>query len=285
MAPWLNTALALLALGLAALLLAAGIGAAAWRRSTARLVERLWAPAGSRPPGRVDFRELEGLPEPVARYFRLVLKDGQPLVRRARLSQEGGFRLRPGGRAWAAMQARQCFAARGRGFVWDADIRLLPLLTVRVRDAYVQGRGLMQARLMSWLPLVAERGKPELDAGALQRYLAEAVWFPTALLPGQGVRWRGMDGHRAEATLEDSGTRVSLEFRFNQAGEIAEVYTPGRYRAVEGSYRLTPWSGRYGSYGERNGMRIPLEAEVSWDLPGGRFTYWKARITQLEHEF
>jgi hypothetical protein len=47
------------------------------------------------------------------------------------------------------------------------------------------------------------------------RYLAEAVWLPTALLPVNGVRWSPIDENRALATLQgDDDVSVSLEFRF-----------------------------------------------------------------------
>jgi hypothetical protein len=63
-------------------------------------------------------------------------------------------------------------------------------MKVRVRDTYVTGQGSMQGKILSLVPVFDERGQAELNTGALQRYLAEAVWCPTALLPGEGVKWR-----------------------------------------------------------------------------------------------
>jgi hypothetical protein len=37
------------------------------------------------------FRELEGLPAPVGRYFRLVLNEGQPMVSGVRVRHTGTF--------------------------------------------------------------------------------------------------------------------------------------------------------------------------------------------------
>jgi len=139
--------------------------------------------------------------------------------------------------------------------------------------------------LLSFMPLADEQGKAELTAGALQRYLAEAVWFPTALLPGAGVRWSSIDNHRALATLTDSGTTVSLEFHFNDIGEITGVFTPGRYRHVNGKYELTPWKGHHRNYQERGGMRIPTEGEVEWHLPTGRFSVWRGKIVEVKYDF
>jgi len=109
--------------------------------------------------------------------------------------------------------------------------------------------------------------------------------MPTALLPGAGVKWCAIDESRALATLTDSGTTVTLEFRFNDAGEVTSVFTPGRHRAIDGKYELTPWEGHFGRYEERDGMRIPVEGDVEWQLQDGVFPYWKGRILNVRYDF
>ena len=218
-------------------------------------------------------------------YFRCALEEGQPLIHSARITQVGEFRARQADHGWNRFEARQFFSAQPPGFVWDASIRMAPLIKVRVRDTYVAGQGSTQGKILSIVPVVDERSKAELNAGALQRYLAEAVWFPTALLPSEGVKWNAIDNSRALATLTDGGTTVSLEFQFNDIGEITGVFTPGRYRDAEGKYELTPWAGHFFNYEERHGMRIPLEGDVEWQLPGGSFPYWKGRIATVQYDF
>ena len=169
--------------------------------------------------------------------------------------------------------------------MWDATIRTLPLLPVRVRDAYLNGQGSMLARIAGLITVVHDEDKPELTQAALQRYLAEAAWFPTALLPSQGVRWSTIDEHTALATLSDSSASVSLAFHFNTQGEIIKVYTAQRFREVNGRYEPTPWAGHFRDYQERGGMRIPLEGEVEWQLGEKRLPYWRARITSVEFDF
>lgn len=120
----------------------------------------------------------------------------------------------------------------------------------------------------------------------MQRYLAEAVWLPTALLPIENLQWRAIDDERALATLTDTDLSVSLEFRFNDSGEIIGVYTPGRYfREDDGSYVLKPWAGYHRAYEERSGIRIPIEGGVEWQLPNGRLPYCILKIVGIEYEF
>ena len=121
--------------------------------------------------------------------------------------------------------------------------------------------------------------------GALQRYLAEAVWFPTSLLPSQGVSWSPIDERRAKATLEDSGITVSLEFEFNDKGEVIGVYTSGRYREVNGTFELTPWRGRFSNYVEVDGYHIPSEGEVEWQLKDTNYPYWRGKLLDVQYEY
>ena len=265
--------------------MAVGIGAIRWTRDTSNLVKRLKTPHVDSVESVVDFKELAGLPKPVERYFRLVLNEGQPVVRSAMLTQEGGFRTSPSNEQWAKMTAVQHFSGAPPGFIWAARITIAPFMTVRVRDAYLEGQGSMQGEVLSLITIMNEHDKSELNEGALQRYLAEAVWFPTALLPSQGVMWSEIDDYTAKATITDSNTTISLDFLFNEAGEITGAYTPGRYREVNGNYKLTPWAGHFHKYELRNGIRIPVEAEVSWELPEGSFPYWKAEITGIEYTY
>jgi hypothetical protein len=156
-----------------------------------------------------------------------------------------------------------------------------------VRDAYVAGQGSMQARLLAFASVMNEHDNLKLNMGALQRYLAEAPWLPTALLPSDSLKWSAIDEQRALAMFTDSGLTVSLDFRFNIAGEITGVFTPGRYREVGGGYELTPWAGyhRGRGYEKHDGMRIPVKGEVEWQPSIGPLPYCKLKIVGVKYEF
>jgi hypothetical protein len=284
MALWVKFTLAGLGLIIVAGL-AIWLASVRWNGNTRQLVEKLTQAAPAKETKTVTFTDLDQLPAPVARYFRVALKEGQPFIRSARIAQTGQFRASEAEDGWVPFEATEYFSSRPPGFVWDASIRMAPLMDARVRDGYVAGQGAMQVKVLALVAIMDERGKAELNAGALQRYLAEAVWIPTALLPGEGVSWSAIDHNRALATLTDSGVTVSLEFRFNDAGEVTEVFTPGRYREVNGKYKLTPWAGRFWGYAERDGMRIPLEGEVEWQAPSGNLPYWKGRLVEVDFDF
>jgi hypothetical protein len=129
----------------------------------------------------------------------------------------------------------------------------------------------------------ADSGRPELNSGALHRYLAESVWYPTALLPGPALQWSPVSDTKALARLTDSGLTVSLEFWFNEPGEITGVYSPGRWGRFDGGYQQIPWEGHFRNYRERDGMLTPAEGEVGWCSMGQWQCVWKGRVVEADY--
>ena len=254
-----------------------------WRRRTSTLVARLHRVPGPAGPS-FSASDLDGLPCPVKRYFQAVLREGQPRVRGARVSQTGDFLVDPAGPSWRPFAATQHFATRPAGFVWDARIGAAPGVGILVRDAFVDGAGSMEASFMALHRLMLVKGTPDVAAGALHRYLAEAVLFPTALLPAEGVAWAAVDESTARATLTAGSVTVSLDFRFGPHGLVASVFTPARSRDVGGRGVPTPWQGRWWAYEERGAMRVPTQAEVEWILPEGPQGYWRGRLADVAYD-
>lgn len=272
-------ALTVLAGGIAGIAAGAAVaGNLLWNRATGKAFRRLEAAPPDSRSETFSLDSLAGLPAPVVRYFQFALTPGQPIRSRFAFEQEAEFRTGGLGAPWSPLTAEQRFSTQPPGFVWDARIRMAPLVEVRVRDSYLDGAGAMRARIAGVIPVVDQSGSPELAAGALHRYLAEAVWFPTALLPGQGVVWEPIDDRSARATLTDGRTTVSLDFRFGENGEIVQAYTPARARDVNGTAVPTPWLCSYRGYAEVDGMRVPAEGEVGWVLPEGLLSYWRGKV-------
>lgn len=99
----------------------------------------------SSPPTRYDARELEGLPAPLQRYFRAVLKVGQPIITAVTIDITGTFNMSNTGEQWKPFTSRQHGVTRQPGFLWDAKNVMLPGLTARVVDSYIAGKGLLHA--------------------------------------------------------------------------------------------------------------------------------------------
>jgi hypothetical protein len=262
---------------------ATAVAALALRRRFARrratLVAALDAAAETGTAGTYDPAELAGLPDPVRRYLDHVLPRGHPYTRSVELHQSGEIRIgdRPD---WHPFTAVQRFAVDPPGFVWDADVGMAPLVWVRVLDAFVGGEGHLSAKVWSVVPVADATPGPDLDRGELLRYLAEAAWFPTALLPGRGVAWEPVDGSRARATLSVGETTASVLFHFD-GPRIARVEAERPRSHPDGSQTPVPWTGYWRDYERRDGVLVPTRGHVEWNLDGGDWQYWRGRVEAI----
>lgn len=261
------------------------IGSRRWTAATRTLWRELDATRQRNFNHRYDARELEGLPLPVQRYFRVVLKDGQPVVTAATVHHTGCFNFSLAREQWKPFKSAQHVVTRRPGFVWDARIVFLPGIAVHVHDAYIAGTGLLKASLSGLWVMADLHDEGELARGELIRYFAETAWYPTALLPSQGVRWIAVDDHQADATLEDGAHSVTMRVKFDHAGLIETVRFEQRGAMIGNKIVQTPWEGRWSNYAERNGMRVPLTGEAAWITAQGRRPYWRGTINTVSHEF
>ncbi|MDM0113713.1 hypothetical protein QTI66_16255 [Variovorax sp. J22R133] len=234
---------------------------------------------------RYHARELEGLPAPVQRYFRAVLKDGQPIISAVTVEVAGTFNLSATREQWRPFTSRQRVVTHRPGFLWDARVSVLPGLTVRVYDGYLGGEGQLRAAVLGLFTVADLHGGGEIARGELMRFLAEMAWYPTALLPSQGVRWDALDDRSAYATIADGPLTLTLRFRFDDDSLIDSVRAEARGAMVGKKMIMIPWEGRWSNYQVRDGMRVPITGEAAWLRPEGRKPYFLGAITALTYEF
>lgn len=222
------------------------------------------------------------LANPVARYFDFVLPEERQRIVRAHIEWKGTFLARRGGRP-LSFKAHQHFIITPPEFIWEATMAMLPGIRVHVRDSYRNRRGTTRARIAGIIPLVNQPGTPASAEAALQRFLGEAVWFPTALLP-PSVTWRPVNRESATATLVDGDISASINFHFGARGEVTGCSVM-RQRDVGGESVLTPWRTRTWDYDSVDGFTVPRAAEAEWILPDGPLTYWRGTVERLTYEF
>jgi hypothetical protein len=258
------------------------VGQWRWSSKTSALLEALEATRVGGPPEVFDPAELRSLPEPVVRHLLQVLPAGTPMIRAAEIVHRGTFNLSPTGETWKPFTSRQRVVTRRPGFVWDGRVSVAPGLAVHVHDAYVDGEGILEPAFLGLHTLSRVRDRGEVARGELMRFLAEAAWYPTALLPSQGVQWTPIDASSARATLIDGPLGISMTFHFGSDGLIDTLSVEDRGRAIGDRIVPTPWEGRMSDYQRRDGMLIPLQAEVAWLTPEGRRPYWRGTVTEID---
>ena len=241
-------------------------------RQTRRQVVSLFSQAETGPVKTYDPTQLTNLPTPVQRYFRHVLKPGQPYLRSVRLRHDGQFKTDLK-KDWISITGEEYFLADTPGYSWNGHTTWFSAC-----DQYVAGRGSLTVRLLGVFPVVRGTG-PSFDQGELLRWLAEAVWFPTGLLPGGRTVWSPIDDDSATLTLTDRDQTVACVMHFNQQGELVR-YQAQRY---SDETHLGTWTGHLSDYREWHGLRIPTQATAAWVKQGEEMPYARFILREIEY--
>lgn len=234
---------------------------------------------------------METLPPPLRRHLHYAIGDGAPALRTARLRHDGFFRTSPAG-SWWPIAGEQYFTTARPGFVWAARVRPAPLVWVDARDALLHERGHMLVRALSAIPLANASGA-EIDQGATLRWLAEAAWFPYALV-SDCIQWEAIDDRSARATIRYEGPPASAVLEVDDEGKLVRARAE-RYRDLGGGRSaLAAWGGEYRDYRRFNGFRVPASVEVAWNPGTGpdavpmpedmaSFAYARFRVHTLDY--
>ena len=145
-------------------------------------VTQLFAESKNISAKQFTFKQLEGLPEPVERYFRHVLKDGQPYISYVRLTHNGQFKTDLK-KDWVNITGEQYFTTEKPGFIWKGITSMFV-----ARDMYIANEGRLIATILSAINVADIHGKPQYNESELLRWLAESIWFPTNLLPSERLK-------------------------------------------------------------------------------------------------
>lgn len=219
-----------------------------------------------------NLKQISDLPQPVQRYFRHVLKEGQPYVSYVRLTHDGQFKTDLD-KDWIDIEGEQYFTTEKPGFIWIGKTSMFT-----ARDMYLRNSGKITVTLFSLFNVVNGKGN-KYDQGEILRWLGESVWFPTNLLPNEHLSWTSIDSKTAELSFNYNDLSLSYIVSFNDKGEITQLETK-RYM---GEDSLESWVGKLSDYKEINGMIIPTKIEAVWRLDTGDHSYAKFSIKKIEY--
>ncbi|SHL35994.1 DUF6544 family protein [Flavobacterium chilense] len=215
--------------------------------------------------------QLNGLPKPVQRYFKYVLKDGMPYISSVRLKHKGLFKtnLKSG---FINIKGEQYFSVQKPQFTWKGTT-----LFFTARDSFIADKGNLKVSLFNIFTVVDAKGR-EINEGEMQRWLAESVWFPTNLLPSENITWIAMDENSAKLSFLYKEISFDFIVTFNTVGEIVTLETQ-RFM----TNKREPWLCKMENYKEINGVKIPVSAEVIWKLKTGDFSYAKFKVIAIKY--
>jgi hypothetical protein len=228
----------------------------------------------------VDKEGLSDLPPIIQKWLTNSGVIGSQLISNVYLVQELQLKMKPEQTGWNNGTAEQYFTIQPPAFNWNINTEMNPVLSVAGRDKFEKGKGEMIIKLFSLIPVAEAKNDKKVNQATLQRYLAEIVWFPSAAL-SQYIKWENIDDYSARATMEYKGTKGSGEFHFDKDGNF-EKFVAMRYQDSK-AMKPTEWTVIATKSEERNGIKIPVECEASWELENGKWTWLKLKITDIQY--
>lgn len=215
-------------------------------------------------------QQLFGLPEPVQRYFKYILKDGQSYINDVKITHKGLFKTGLD-KKWVPITGEQYATTQHPGFIWKGVTSFFT-----ARDMYIADKGRLIVLLLSLFKVVDAKGE-SYDQGELLRWLGESVMYPTNLLPSDRLEWKAVDLNTAKLRFNHNKLELFFDVTFNELGEIVQMETK-RYMD---NTKLETWLIKCADYKEMNSIKVPTTFEVLWRLKEGDFSYAKFNIKEI----
>jgi len=222
---------------------------------------------------KFSYEQLAGLPIPVHRYFKNVLKENTPYISYVRLKHDGHFKPAVS-KNWSDIKGKQYFTTATPGFIWKGTIGVISAC-----DKYLFDRGSLTIRFLRLIKIANKQGE-SIDQGELLRWLSESVWFPTNLLPNERLTWLPIDNTSAKLLFNYHGLSLNYIVKFNENDEIFEVETERFFD----DHNLKPWKGNFYHYKEINNIKIPTVVKATWKLEQGDHNYAVFNLEDIDYD-
>ena len=226
--------------------------------------------------GVFDPAELDGLPDPVRRYFEASIAPGIGVASAATVRMRGHIKI---GR-WLPFTAREVLAPH-RGFVWRARAAAI----ISGHDAYLDGRAAVRWKVLGVATVMRASGADVAESAA-GRCGGEAMWLPTTLLPRFNVAWsvRAMD--HLVARFDVDTTPIELHLRVDSEGRPTSVVFE-RWGDPDGSdtFGWHRFGGDITAHQTFNGLTVPSAGNWGWHHGTDRWDdgrFFRCRITALD---
>ena len=250
-------------------------------RNVSREIDKLFSQATIKNHNTITSEMITYLPAPVQKWITNSGIIGKERTYAVRLKQKVQLKLKPEQENWTDAHAEQYFIINKPAFIWKVGMQMMPFIDVAGRDKFLEGKGEMLIKIFSLIPIVKSVDNEKINAGALQRYLAEIVWFPDAALSSY-ITWEKIDDLSAKATINYEGIKGSGVFYFNEEGEFIK-FSAQRYMGGDDDAALREWIITANESRKLSGIKIPVKCEATWKLESSNWTWLKLEIADIEY--
>ncbi|TVQ16254.1 MAG: hypothetical protein EA361_04405 [Bacteroidetes bacterium] len=224
--------------------------------------------------------DINHLPSAVINWIKTTGILGQPEIHTVWVKQRALMKMKPGQKEWNHAFAQQYVITHEPSFLWTVEMDMSPLIKIKGRDKYVDGRGEMLIKMNSLINVVNEKG-PQMDEGTLQRFLGELVWYPSVAYSPY-IFWEQLDDYSARATMTYKGVSGSGVFYFDKDYNFIK-FEALRYMGNKEDAPKHPWIITVDDYAVFDGIRVPSRMQATWKLDEGDWTWLKLVIEDLQY--
>ncbi|WP_018248375.1 DUF6920 family protein [Orenia marismortui] len=218
-------------------------------------------------------KDLEILPKPVKKWLKYVGVVGQEKIRTVTFSQRGKMRLDPKQEKWVEAKAKQYVRVDEPGYLWHVDLPMIPVVHIKGRDLFYEGKASIEIRIGSLIPVVNVGSNKKVNESSLHRFLLELPWYPTAAIENY-ITWEALNKQSAKAILSYRGISVEAIFYFKEDGELSRIESL-RYKESDKEAERIPCIGEIKGQIIVDGLKIPHRIDVTWIIDGKAFTWYK----------
>ncbi len=194
----------------------------------------------------------EGLPAPVARYFRQIYGEQIPVIESAVIS--GRATLRVNG---ITLPGRFRFThLAGQGYRHYIESTFFGLPIMKVNEWYLDGKARLE------LPFGVFEGL-QVDQAANLGMWSEAMWLPAILVTDPHVNWEAVDDETAILIIPFGEEEQRFIVRFDPETGLLALMEAMRYRDAEGGHKIL-WMSEARTWGTRSGVQIPVVGAAIW---------------------
>lgn len=230
--------------------------------------------------GRLTAAMTRPLPPPIKNWLFSIGAVGHEQISSVKIKQSGLMKLKPEQKEWTASEAEQISFTDPPAFRWSAKMKMGKGLFVTAKDSFREGQASMRVKLVGIFPVSKSEDNEKTNQSALQRYLMELAWYPSAVL-SPFISWEAVDAHSATATMEYAGLTGSATYFFNDQHELLKVEA-WRYKDSGEDAQQLLCTGTIKEHKEVDGLKVPVKVEITWTLEEGAFTWYRFDVQAIQ---
>lgn len=224
---------------------------------------------------------LDSYPLMLKKYFKNSIPDSSYSSSYAYLKLNGEIKTGENSN-WQQVTAEEHLSVSQPAYIWNAKLKMNDIVSARAIETYINGTGNILIKLFSSLKISDATGG-YVDQSGLTRYLCDAVFVPSALLPNEFLEWEFVEQGKVKGTLRFKDLKADADFYFNSSGEVTRIETSDRYRTTPAGYVRNLLSITLSDYRTFGSYKIPTYFETAWQTKNGKFVFGKFNITDAQY--